>query len=229
MPPPIHLMNNLTKQLPAAALDMLRGTIEGLIKNLPLVKGPLSQFLKSSASAGVSTVVTQMVDRFLSEAVVWLERFRPFLDSSTKVDSASLSFIPPEIFLIVPALKKKVAKGNASPMELVAAAFLQDIQNLFAGEPEAKPPASPASPSVASYVGLSVMDLERKFTAVVTAMPELRSLDAIFNMFDLPPIAERGIRSYWTSTIVPNVDKSSDYVKVNKFAFRAPPFSFFLN
>lgn len=108
MPPLIPVVSNILQQVPVAALDMLRGSIEGIISNLPSIMQMLTQFITSTMSAGTSNVLSKVIDQFTANAVGWLERFRPFLESSVTEGGASLSFIPPEILLIVPAINKKV-------------------------------------------------------------------------------------------------------------------------
>jgi hypothetical protein len=181
---------------------MLRSTIEGLISNLPSLKKPIVAFLEASTSAGVTNVASQMVDRFTSEAVVWLERFRPFLDSSETGAASSLNFIPPEIFLIVPAINKKVKLGTATPMELVASAFLQDIQALFSidSKPESQPEPAPSSPSLITLQGFSAADVEHKLKLLAAALPDLSDPDIFFSVLEVPVMAQHAIRSVLTAS-----------------------------
>lgn len=205
-PPLVPILTNLLQQIPATALDVLRNFIEGMINNLPSLSTTISEYVASSASSGVAHVVNQMVERITSEVKTWLERFRPFIESSDHRDGddLSLSFLPPEAFLIVPALNKRVATGKATPMEMVAAAFLHDIQAAFAMETssskdtkpdEAKQPSVVLSPR---SLGFTTSDVINKLELLLRVLPQLKE-PSILDEIEVPALAQRAVRSLWAA------------------------------
>eukprot|EP00026_Physarum_polycephalum_P000921 Phypoly_transcript_00922.p1 GENE.Phypoly_transcript_00922~~Phypoly_transcript_00922.p1 ORF type:complete len:1281 (-),score=247.58 Phypoly_transcript_00922:48-3377(-) len=197
MPPLIPVVSNILQQVPAAALDMLRGSIEGIISNLPGVMQILTQFITTTSSAGTSSVVSKVIERFTADAIGWLERFRPFLESSVTGGTSTLNFIPPEILLIVPAINKKVSLGTASGMELVVAALIHDLQALFSMNETKKAPTSP-SPKPSN--GITEEEVQKKFTALAAALPNLCDIETLFQTLEIPALAQRAIRSFWAAS-----------------------------
>lgn len=201
-PPPalpalVPVISNILGQVPAAALDLLRGSIEGIITNLPAITKVLTEFITTTSSAGTANVVGKVIEQFTGSAVTWLERFRPFLESSESLSGEALSFIPPEIYLIIPAINKKVELGTATPMELVIAALLHDLQALFSVDAATPTPA--LSPSIKPS-SVRVEDVKNKFTLLAAALPDLCDLGTLFNTLDVPSLAQRAIKSYWAAS-----------------------------
>jgi hypothetical protein len=215
MPPLIPVVSNILQQVPAAALDMLRGSIEGIISNLPTIMQMLTQFITTASSAGTSSVVSKVIERFTADVIGWLERFRPFLESSVTGGSDTLSFIPPEMLLIVPAINKKVALGTATAMELVVAALIHDIQALFSMNESTTPKSAPVSPKPH---GISVQEVQRKFTTLAGTLPMLCDVETLFKALAIPALAQRAIRSFWAASKPQDssAQSPSDAVKVIK-------------
>ena len=107
------------------------------------------------------------------------------------------SIIPPEVFLIIPALNKRVESGKATPMELVAVAFLHDIQNMFSSDTSSKK-ESP-NPSAPRPRGFSTAEVHQKFNQLADALPQLRDLDYLFEVLQIPAVAQRGLRGMWNA------------------------------
>jgi hypothetical protein len=63
-------------------------------------------------------VVSAIIDRYATEATVWLERFCPFLESLVVSGGDTLRLFLPELLLIVPVINKKAQLITATPMEL---------------------------------------------------------------------------------------------------------------
>jgi hypothetical protein len=200
VPPLLPVISNILEQVPVAALDMLRGSIEGIISNLPSIMQTLGQFITTTSSQGTANVVNKVIERFTADSISWLERFRPFLESSVSGSGESLSFVPPEILLIIPAINKKVALGTATPMELVIAALLHDLQALFSNN-DTTSPKTPASPTPRP-VGVDVQAVQHKFTALADALPMLCDARTFFSTLEVPALAERAIRSFWAASKV---------------------------
>lgn len=198
-PPFVPVLANLFKQIPATALDVLRTTIEGLITNLPSLASTLLAYVGTTTSPGASHVIKQAIDRLTAEVTTWLERFRPFIESSDSGDDAALNFLPPELFLIVPALNKRVALGTASPMEMVAAAILHDLQVAFAAGPAAaaddNKELSESAPASISTRGFTSVDVTQKLTTLTRALPGLLE-QSVLDDIEVPPLAQRAIRSF---------------------------------
>ena len=214
MPPLVPVLSNILEQVPAAALDMLRGSIEGIISNLPSIMQLLTQFVTTTSSAGTSSIVSKVIERFTTDAVGWLERFRPFLESSVSGGANTLSFIPPEILLIVPAINKKVALGTASAMELVVAALIHDVQALFSMNETTAPKLPTEAPPKPH--GVPMQEVQRKFTALAATLPMLCDVDTLFRSLEIPALAQRAIRSFWAASRPPgsSTQSASDVVKV---------------
>ncbi len=196
-PPFVPVLANLFKQIPATALDVLRKTIEGLITNLPSLASTLLAYVGTTTSPGASHVIKQAIDRLTAEVTMWLERFRPFIESSDSGDDAALNFLPPELFLIVPALNKRVALGTASPMEMVAAAVLHDLQVALAAGPAAEDKKEPSesAPTSISTRGFTSVDVAQKLTTLTRALPGLLE-QSVLDDIEVPPLAQRAIRSF---------------------------------
>ncbi len=81
-------------------------------------------------------------------------------------------------------------------MEMIAVAFLHDIQNMFSSEPTTKKEKVPSS-SVPR--GFSIVDVHKKFNQLADALPQLRDLDYLFEVLQIPVMAQRGLRGMWNA------------------------------
>lgn len=196
MPPLVPVISNILGQVPTATLDLLRGSIEGIINNLPGITKALTEFITTTSSAGTANVVGKVIDQFTTNAVTWLERFRPFLQSSESGSGEALSFIPPEIYLIIPAINKKVELGTATPMELVIAALLHDLQALFSVDTSTPKPTNP-TPRTS---GVRVEDVKNKFTLLAAALPDMCDVATLFSTLEVPSLAQKALRSFWAAS-----------------------------
>jgi len=203
----------VTKTLPSMALSLIRSIIEGFISKLPVIGTSLVEYTKSFASAGVANVIQQVVDRSMGELTQWLERFRPFLDSSDTNVEVPSEMIPPELFLIIPALNRKVAKGSASPMEMIASALIQDIQRAFMGQADETPAEKEKAEQAKKRrhnVSFNREMVLQKIDEIQTALPVLRE-KRILDDLELPQLARSALKSYWAAH-----KSASDFDKVSR-------------
>ncbi|CAE8659898.1 unnamed protein product [Polarella glacialis] len=119
-------------QLPLSVLDTLKGLLRSMLGLIPqlaeLVKGNTSIL-----SAGQQSVAGQVIDQIAEPLVRLLEKFEPYLDhvEFQSAQDGIGSFIPNELFLLVPALLRKAEKGHASVNELFAVAMIKDLELAF--------------------------------------------------------------------------------------------------
>jgi len=108
--PVLPAISNLLKSVPSAVLAMMRSVIEGFIEKLPGLAQGIVEMAKNFSSGGVTTVVQQVIEKSTADLKCWLERFKPYFDSTdTLGGDIPVDLVPPELFLIVPALNRKVS------------------------------------------------------------------------------------------------------------------------
>lgn len=130
---------------------------------------------------------------------MWLERFKPFLDKTEAGGPGpGLDLIPPEVFLIVPALNRKVAEGKATPMELLAAALIQDVQRAILSEAGAASSDIPKVVSTPRNRDFSRESVLAKLDELQNAIPRLRDAE-IMDDLGLPDVALRALKSFWAA------------------------------
>lgn len=98
-------------------------------------------------------------------------------------------------------------------MELVVAALIHDVQALFSMNETT--PKSPASPSP-KMQGLSMQEAQRKFNVLAATLPALCDADNLFRTLEIPPLAQRAIRSFYAASKQPSgpYQNSTEVVKV---------------
>ena len=113
---------------PQVLLQTLRDSIDGLIDTLPQAVVVFKEKIQVF-SRGQQLVAQTLIDQTVEPFLVILQKLRPLFQQAEvgKIDSSPFEFIPGEVLLLVPALMRKVEKGNASPNELFAAAIIQDM------------------------------------------------------------------------------------------------------
>ena len=192
LPPPIiPAITSLMQNVPATVLDMFKNILENVIKSLPSISKMILEMIHSSTSSGLSNVLQQAIERYTKEITTWLERFRPFLESTTSVD---MDFVPPELLLIIPALNKRVQRGVASPLEMAAAGIIQDIKSAFVMETK-----EPIKQFTNKQTGFQREQVFKQFNLLLDAVPALKEV-TILDTIKVPTLAHRFLKSFWITS-----------------------------
>lgn len=174
----------ISNELPRSALEFLKGITDGVRESLPKVE----KYIKSQSSylsPGQRTVVDMLIGQVINPLRTMISKFQPILDSSIVDGAASVELIPPEVFLLVPALLQKVKRGKASAGEMVAISLIKDF-GLAIGvdnkeendEINSRSPAKDLlkkTPEVSKQLELEVSqeEVQEVINKVVAAIPDL--------------------------------------------------------
>eukprot|EP01130_Rhizamoeba_saxonica_P011264 TRINITY_DN4671_c0_g1_i1.p1 TRINITY_DN4671_c0_g1~~TRINITY_DN4671_c0_g1_i1.p1 ORF type:complete len:1492 (-),score=328.12 TRINITY_DN4671_c0_g1_i1:22-4221(-) len=166
--------DNGFNQVPVLLLDGMKR----LIMSMETFLKSLSQTLHEQTgnlSIGQAFVLNNILDQFIQPSLVFLSRFVPLLDNISFQDEVP-SFIPPELGLLFKAIVQKVENGEASPMEMMVASFIKDVENAFNLAPTKKEP----SPDIDE-------DKEEYFEAHEYEVSEEEVLPVLVQLFDSLP------------------------------------------
>lgn len=180
LPPQI---SSIISEAPSSLLKFLQDMQQTLFKNLPKWRELLKTFTKG-LSSGQQMVANTLIDQFFEPISKMMERFDPYLKhAEVNGFSSSLdNWIPPEVFLILPALKRKVKNGNASPIEMVIVSFLKDLRaRFFPKEKDSQQKEQTLLPIQCDIPEVSPRDIEKEMELLFQALPELRDPNWISN------------------------------------------------
>ena len=122
---------NFLETAPKVLQQGILDAIDGLQETLPAAVGIFKERMKAFSS-GQQVVAQSLVDQAAEPILKILQKLRPLLEQvelkgGAGGHSSSLeNLLPAEVFLLVPALMRKVQTGKASANEMFAAAILKD-------------------------------------------------------------------------------------------------------
>ena len=205
-------------QVPRLAIEGATAGLEGVLHALPQVRAWVLKTLASStqaaAAAGqppnaLAAAASVLVSQYLEPAMLMLERFRPLSAAARPVEDTEGLLLPPEFFLLEPALRKRAEAGGK--VEAAILLVLDKVLGALGGEEaeagassSAAASASASAPAPASDAGsagaaLRAGEVDALLCELEGAVPECRDPVALLKASGLSPKVQAMLRAAFST------------------------------
>eukprot|EP01129_Flabellula_baltica_P011862 TRINITY_DN5265_c0_g1_i1.p1 TRINITY_DN5265_c0_g1~~TRINITY_DN5265_c0_g1_i1.p1 ORF type:complete len:846 (-),score=152.13 TRINITY_DN5265_c0_g1_i1:17-2554(-) len=165
--------------LPNVMLDGIKQIISDLTQSLHSWNGIMKE-KTGSLSTGQKFIADNLLDKFFEPLEMFLSRFIPLLEHVHIKEETSGTFIPPEIGLALKAIVKKVEEGKGSPMEMLVASYIKDIEEAISLA-SVEEPEELRRPEVES-LDIDPLEVQNVLEHVLFKLPELKHSSICENM-----------------------------------------------
>lgn len=193
-PPVFPGLTAMVNKVPEVVLEILKAACASSLAALPAAAASAEQFASSSLSPGFSSAASMLIDNMTRAVTDTISKFEPMLKEVQLQDTAGTDLVPPELFLIVPALEKKFKAGHASSFEQLAYGIATDIQRMVTVNVEdtldtCSPEEELQMPS------RTVADVEMALEELIDAIQGLLNGHDIVDGLQLPMYASNAVSS----------------------------------
>jgi hypothetical protein len=180
------------KSIAAALPKLAVSTGMGLVNSLTLLLPKIRQFFFNSLrvmlpnTPGISSALSVQIEKTVDAYLAMLSRFDPLVEAAapTSGNDDGPSFIPEEIFLLIPVLRIRAKQGGV--VEAVVVDLFDKISEAMAGpKPEPK-----AHPEPVAQARLSEKTFDDEIQKLLVRVPELRDVENVIQNFGVPEKAK---------------------------------------
>lgn len=179
--------SRIASAVPRIALKGGLGIVNSLLRTLPEMRkfliGLVNIFLKNVP--GVSEAISKQIENAIDGWLEMLERFQPLADNVTPVSGSNgPSFVPDEIFLLIPLLRVRAKKGA-----LLESIIIDLYDKIVDGISEERSDANnqtakdvkPSGPSA-----ITEAEFDKEIKEIKAAIPEFKDLDKTIRESGIP-------------------------------------------